>query len=56
MKGLGLAVLRRRFELGIGPYWTCYKAHSLQVCFAAYNNKFTDNVVVVVVIAQQLFS
>jgi len=37
MKGLGL---------GLTGLVTTYKAHSLQVCFAAYNNnKFSDNIV-----------
>ena len=41
MKGLGLGLAVS--GLGHGPYCTCYKAHSLQVCFTAYNNKFIDN-------------
>jgi len=40
MKRLGLGLGLSVFGLGLGPYWTCYKAHSLQVCFAAYNNMF----------------
>jgi len=47
MKGLGLRLGLADFGLGLGlgPYWTCYKAHSLQACFTAYNNKFINNIV-----------
>jgi len=43
----GLVLRLAVFGRGLGPYWTCYKAHSLQACFAAYNDKFIDNIVTV---------